>query len=1161
MKQAVPRPLRVALALAAAALAAPSFPQAPDTPPPLEVEADRLEGRRTPEGDVVILTGSVRVRQGGLLARAERGEYDKQRDAVLLVDQVVIEDSTTTLEAREARYERLASRAWARGEVVLRDGAATVRGEEGTFHRPTGVGEIWGGAVYEEGTRRIAAQRIRFDRSAGTVQAETSVVVRDEEAEIQAHGEVGLFRRDEAAGWLTGDARLRELEGSDTTPFTVTCDTLWFFERDDRALALGSAVFRQEDTGARADTMRFDRAADRTELRGGPVLLQGENEVRGVEIDLHMVEGEVDSIAVRGEASARYRAPDSLGGAGVPPSEVWGERMAIQVEDGALKHVEVTGAARSVYHPSPTEGRAGEWNESRGDSMDLYFENQVLARVVVRGNASGRHHFPPADSLAPGDTLALAEEESEYQGERIDYDVQAEHIRIREKAQVEYGLLRLRAGEIGFNPVTERLGAEDHPILWDGTQKILGTQMTYSLRSARGSIFTGRLRYEKGYYRGSVIRKVDEGVLNVDHGIYTSCDLPEPHYSFTSRRMKIYAGDRVIAKPLVLRLRRVPVLALPFFMFPIAGDRRSGLLVPEVEFGFSGRQGRFVRHLGYYWAPNDYWDLKGWGDYFERDHWVSYLQGRYRKIYKMEGDFAASYNREFGTGDRRYDINAYHLQQLGENTGLTARANFVSDRSYRQDIIRGPEERLNRELRSDVALSRRWDGGSVNLGVDRTENLDTETVTRTLPSASFSLTRRQLVAPAAGPSPPKHWFHALTWDASGSASNRTSERGAQIQANHSVLLNTQLGGQALLASPSLRYRARWEEDLREPVAPPATSATDHLFTLSSAPRLGGWLELGPTLQWQFTRFSRDLEGNRNPWRRTWEAQGNARTNFYGTFYPRWGSIVGLRHVMSPSLVFTYRPEFPDYEGRFASVGGISAGSGLAQRTLGMSLGNNLHLKVQRGEKIEKLNNVASLRLDTAYNFLWEEQGKDTGWNPLRSSLTIQPPYGFDLRLSTTHDLPEIRLDQLNLSVAWRVTGSSPAARPAAADTAVGDSLAAEYSLDPLPILPSPAQRPWSLSLSHRYDHRRGSDDSYWLEGKLEFSPASRWRVSYSARANLRDRELISQRINLYRDLHCWEAHFTREFTNDDWRYYFRINIKAHPEIYHERGERGLGGRL
>lgn len=1177
----VPRfPLAPAAFLAAAALAAPAPPPppsagsplaAPDSAlaPPLDVEGDRLEGMRTPEGDRVILTGSVLMRQGGLTARAARGEYDKARDVVLLLDGVVLEDSSTTLEAREVRYERAGSRAWARGDVVLRDGRAEVSGAEGAFQRTTGVGEIWGGAVYREGSRRVEARRIRFDREAGTVRAESSVVVRDEEGEIQSHGERGDFRRDTGAGWLAGDARLRELEGSDAAPFLVTADTLWSFEREDRALATGGAVFRQGETEARADTMRFDRASGWTEMRGGPVLLEGENLVRGVEIDLHTVEGEVDSIAVRGEASARYRAPDSLGGGGVPPSEVWGDRMAIQVRGGALSRVEVTGSARSVYHPPAGGGRAGEWNESRGDSMDLYFEDRALARVVVRGRATGSHHFPP-EPAAPGDTLA-AEERSEYAGERIDYDVAAEHIRIRREAQVEFGLLRLKAGEIGFNPVTERLGAQDRPILWDGAQKILGTQMTYSLGTARGSIFAGRLRYEKGYYRGSVIRKVSEGVLNVDQGTYTSCDLGDPHYAFTSRRMKIYADDRVIAKPLVMRLRGVPVLALPFFMFPIAGDRRSGLLIPEFEFGFSGRQGRFIRHLGYYWAPNDYWDLKGWGDYFERDRWVGYLQGRYKMIYRMEGNFEGSYNREFGSGDRRYDVSANHQQTLGENTGLTARANFVSDRTYRQDIIRGPQERLNRELRSDVAVSRRWDGGSLNLAADRTENLDTETVTRTLPSASFSLTRRQLVARGAGSDASERWYHRLYWDASGSGTNRESKQAALDQTNHSVQLATQLNGQSLPASPSLRYRTRWDEDLRRPASGPATtaSASDHLFTLNSAPRFGGWLELGPTVQWQFTRFSRDLEGNPDAWRRTWEAQGNARTNFYGTFFPEWGSLVGVRHVMSPSLVFTYRPEFPQYylagsdppRTRFPSVGGISGGAPQAQRTLGIGLGNNLHLKVRRGDQVQKLNNVASLRLDTAYDFLWKENLRDDPWNDLRSALTIQPPYGFDLRLSTTHALPEVRLDQLNLNVSYRVAGSAPQpAPPAAADSAspAPDSLEGEYALDPLPRLPSPAQRPWSLTLSHRFDHRRGADDNYWLDGALEFSPASHWRVAYSARANLRERDLISQRINLYRDLHCWEFHFTREFSNEDWRYYFRINIKAHPEIYHERGERGLG---
>jgi hypothetical protein len=62
-----------------------------------------------------------------------------------------------------------------------------------------------------------------------------------------------------------------------------------------------------------------------------------------------------------------------------------------------------------------------------------------------------------------------------------------------------------------------------------------------------------------------------------------------------------------------------------------------------------------------------------------------------------------------------------------------------------------------------------------------------------------------------------------------------------------------------------------------------------------------------------------------------------------------------------------------------------------------------------------------------------------------------------------------------------------------------------------------------------------------------------WRIEYGAHYDLKNREVVSQNFSLYRDLHCWEAVFLRRFSGQRWEYYFKINIKAHKEIYIERG--------
>ena len=73
--------------------------------------------------------------------------------------------------------------------------------------------------------------------------------------------------------------------------------------------------------------------------------------------------------------------------------------------------------------------------------------------------------------------------------------------------------------------------------------------------------------------------------------------------------MKMIQGDKIIAKPIILYISDLPVIGFPFAILPNkGGGRRSGWIMPS--FGNSSSRGNFLQNLGYYWAPNDYSDLK-----------------------------------------------------------------------------------------------------------------------------------------------------------------------------------------------------------------------------------------------------------------------------------------------------------------------------------------------------------------------------------------------------------------------------------------------------------------------------------------------------------------------------------------------------------------------
>ena len=79
---------------------------------------------------------------------------------------------------------------------------------------------------------------------------------------------------------------------------------------------------------------------------------------------------------------------------------------------------------------------------------------------------------------------------------------------------------------------------------------------------------------------------------------------------------------------------------------------------------------------------------------------------------------------------------------------------------------------------------------------------------------------------------------------------------------------------------------------------------------------------------------------------------------------------------------------------------------------------------------------------------------------------------------------------------------------------------------------------------------------------LHYQVSPAWQLDYSTSYDITKRNVLTQRYGITRDLHCWQASFTRTFTpGGEAEYYFRLGIKEQREVYIERGTRvgSLGG--
>ncbi|HNW58375.1 MAG TPA: putative LPS assembly protein LptD [bacterium] len=847
-------------------------------------------------------------------------------------------------------------------------------------------------------------------------------------------------------------------------------------------------------------------------------------------------------------------------------------------------------------------------------------QQQPLAQVPHPGDRAGQR----AGSGAAVDSLAAARTQPKpssgvdttivYQARDIDNDVRARKSYFTGDAQVHYKNMMLKAGRITIdwdaqtltaegipdtvwvksrtgNDSTRQPGFRGLPVLVENGSEMTGEKMFYNYKTERGRVLRGRTTFEDGRYLGEQIKLVGNKTFNVSNSIYTTCDLDSnPHFHFKARRLKMIVNERVIAKPIVLYLGHIPVAALPFAFFPTKTGRHSGLIIPR--YGESTQEGRHLRGLGYYWAPNDYFDAQATVDYFEKSGWLMEMGTNYAVRYLLNGSIEGSFTRKnFTTGNksRRWDLTIRHSQEFSPTSRFSASGYFISDNSYYKDLSTSIYTRLTRELRSNATWSKYWAEQKLSLSVNfsQVHDLQDDLTQTTLPQLSLRKSQTQIfkpgkAKPGAGSRRANKWYHNLylSYGANYSNSRReylaitSSDTSKKVDINRSLNNSLDLS----LNSPNkyfgfiaVNHALSVEQDWYDRI---------HTFALNP--------ETGVIV---------DTEESQLAARHTFNYSASANTKIYGIVAPGIGDIQAIRHVITPSLSFSYRPDFSDRSWGYYTYlkdasgktvkrdrFGGSTGSGGTQM-VSMSVRNLFQMKRGSGEKTKKID-LFNMDFSTSYNFRAEQYRL----SDLRSSWQANPARNFSLSAGTTHsfyawdkatarrvnrylfeqggwrqgDWARLTSFNLNFSLRFEGKGEKKQKSSGLADStgAAGDSLKWDDNLtveeenmlrrgrrfqDDRAF--SQQSIPWRLNTTFNFSLDKSNPERpmkrYYLDiSGAELSLTRNLRIGYSAHLDLEKGTVAYHRMTFYRDLHCWEASVDWVPSGPGKRVYFRINVKA-----------------
>lgn len=555
-------------------------------------------------------------------------------------------------------------------------------------------------------------------------------------------------------------------------------------------------------------------------------------------------------------------------------------------------------------------------------------------------------------------------------------------------------------------------------------------QLTYNLKTQKGFIRQAVTQQGEGYILSDAAKKSDANTFCMIGGKYTTCDdHDDPHFYLSLSKAKVDPGSYIVTGPVHMVLLGVPIpVWIPFGYFPMNTKYSSGIESPNFETDYT--RGYGLVNGGYYFAFNDYVDLDIRGDLYTRGTWAVNLNSSYLRRYKYNGSVAMSY-REDVTGDpdlsnysksKNFSIRWSHTQNTKVNPYRTfsSSVNF-STSGYDKSNINSyyTAASTNNQKSSSISFSQRFPDNPFSLSgsILASQRASDSTITLTLPNLSISMSRiypfkRKNVVGK------ERWYEKISMSYSGSLTNSFS--GKEYNLFHSSITKD------------------WINSMSHSIPISASFSMLKFITLTTG--------VGYRENWALKSYRKawDTENDRATldtvygFARNYDFSVNtsASTTLYGFYTPSpkifGDKIIAIRHVFTPSIGFSYHPDFTksfwgmydsylktetykdaqgdeqsySYYQKYNKYTGSDASSGVGQSgAITYSFGNNLEMKVRDTKDTTNVNatKIISLIDNFSLSGSYNMAADSLNWSNISATIRIKFGKLYTLNLSTTFD--------------------------------------------------------------------------------------------------------------------------------------------------------------
>ena len=289
----------------------------------------------------------------------------------------------------------------------------------------------------------------------------------------------------------------------------------------------------------------------------------------------------------------------------------------------------------------------------------------------------------------------------------LSYDKATDTYHASGKVRLTRGAMELHAASLDWNRSSGEAEATGGVELKAPEGTMVGEALHYNLETGRGRLENGRVfaSGQKFHIAGQEIEKLGEQEYRVTDGTFTTCEGERPSWKFGAGDFHVTLGGYARARNVLFYIKDIPVLYIPYLIYPAKTERESGLLLPR--YGFSSRRGTQFS-IAWYQVLGRNRDATAELDYMSRFGLGKGLEYRYALTGDGGGAFHAYHVTERGRTDR-YSLTGRHRSTLPGAVQLSADVDFVSSRDYYADFGENYNVYTRDQAPTVVYLARNWD--------------------------------------------------------------------------------------------------------------------------------------------------------------------------------------------------------------------------------------------------------------------------------------------------------------------------------------------------------------------------------------------------------------------------------------------------------------------